>query len=119
MAMLQSRANGAYHGFQFSFEKRMSRNYSFKGFYTFGKGIEDVDLQDGDRAYPQNSNNYRLDRARTSNDQKHRFVLSAIWRLDYWAGSRALVRRSLNGGRCRPLFLSWAGARSRSVRVMT
>jgi hypothetical protein len=97
ISMLQSRANSAYHGLQLSAEKRMSRNFSFKGYYTFGKGIEDLDLQSSSRDYPQNSSNYRLDRGRTANDRRHRFLMSAIWQIDYLRDAHPVVRGILNG----------------------
>src|SRR5262249_36234252 len=43
--ILRSIMNSAYHGLQISAEKRMSRNVSFKGFYTFSKGLEGAQLQ--------------------------------------------------------------------------
>ncbi len=97
ITILQSRANAAYHGLQLSAEKRMSRNFSFKGYYTFGKGLEDLDLQSSSRDYPQNSTNYKLDRGRTGNDRRHRFLMSGIWQLDYLRGASRLVRGVLNG----------------------
>src|SRR5581483_6163854 len=32
--------NSAYHGLQISGEKRYARNFSVKGFYSFGKGLD-------------------------------------------------------------------------------
>ncbi len=97
ITILESRANAAYHGFQLSAEKRMSRNFAFKGYYTFGKGIEDLDLQSSSRDFPQNSSNYKLDRGRTSNDRRHRFLMSGIWQVDYLRGAGPVARGLLNG----------------------
>lgn len=97
ITIMQSRANAAYHAFQLSAEKRMSRTFGFKGYYTFGKGVEDLDLQGSSRDFPQNSSNYKLDRGRTSNDRHHRFLMSGIWQLDYLRGANPIARGILNG----------------------
>ncbi|MFB3826000.1 MAG: TonB-dependent receptor domain-containing protein [Bryobacteraceae bacterium] len=97
ITMLQSQANAAYHGLQISADKRMSRTFAFKGYYTFGKGLEDYDLQGSSRDYPQNSTRFKMDRGRTSNDRRHRFLMSAIWQLDYFRGTNPAVRAVLGG----------------------
>jgi hypothetical protein len=95
--ILKSVANAAYHGMELSAEKRMSRNFSFRGYYTFGKGLDDYDMQDGTRGYPQNSTNLKNDRGRSANDRTHRFVMSGIWQIDYLSDSHAALRHVLNG----------------------
>ena len=90
-------ANGAYHGLELSADKRMSRNFSFKGYYAFGKGLEDYDMQSGTRDYPQNSSKFKMDRGRTSNDLTHRFVMSGIWQIDYLRGAHPVLRTAVNG----------------------
>ncbi|MDQ3688073.1 MAG: TonB-dependent receptor [Acidobacteriota bacterium] len=89
--------NTAYHGLQVTGEKRFSNNISFKGFYTFGKGLEDADLSDDLRGAVQDQDNIRLDRARTNNDRTHNFVLSGIWNIDYFRNRHPLVRTLING----------------------
>ncbi len=94
---LKSVANGAYHGLELSADKRMSRNFSFKGYYAFGKGLEDYDMQSGTRDYPQNSSRFKMDRGRTSNDLTHRFVMSGIWQIDYLHSAHPVLRYAVNG----------------------
>ena len=94
---LKSVANGAYHGLELNVDKRMSRNVSFKGYYSLGKGIEDYDMQSGTREYPQNSTKFKLDRGRTGNDVTHRFVLSGIWEIDYLHSAHRVLRSAANG----------------------
>jgi hypothetical protein len=96
IGVLKSAANSAYHGLELSAEKRMSRNFSFRGYYAFGKGLEDYDMQSGTRDYPMNSSKYKLDRGRTSNDVTHRFVMSGIWQIDYLRGAHPVLRYTLN-----------------------
>jgi hypothetical protein len=97
ISLLKSVANAAYHGLELSTEKRMARNFSFKAYYTFGKGLEDYDMQGGTRDYPQNSSKFKLDRGRTSSDITHRFVLNGIWQIDYLKGSNRVLRTAVNG----------------------
>jgi hypothetical protein len=97
VALLKSVANAAYHGLEVSVDKRMSRNFLFKGYYSFGKGLEDYDMQGGTRDFPQNSTKYKLDRGRSSNDLRHRFVLNGIWEIDYLRGAHPALRHTVNG----------------------
>ena len=97
ISILKSVANAAYHGLELSADKRMSRNFSFKGYYAFGKGLEDYDMQTGTRDYPMNSSKYKLDRGRTGNDLTHRFVLSGFWQIDYLRGANPVLRGAVNG----------------------
>jgi hypothetical protein len=97
IGVLKSVANAGYHGLEVSAEKRMARNFSFKGYYSFGKGIEDYDMSGGTREYPQNSSKFKLDRGRTSNAITHRFVMNGIWEIDYLRGANRVVRTVANG----------------------
>lgn len=91
--ILQSMMNSAYHGLQIMAEKRMSRTFSFKGFYTFSKSIDGADLENGQiQGSAENENRLYLDRGRSSNDRTHNFVTSVIWQLDYLHGGNPLLR---------------------------
>lgn len=93
----ESTLNTAYHGLQVTGEKRFSRGISLKGFYTFGKGLEDAPLQSDQRGAVQNQYNIKADRARTDNDKTHNFVLSGIWSPGYFSHSRRFARATLDG----------------------
>jgi hypothetical protein len=93
--VLESRFASDYHGLQLSAERRGS-HFSGKAYYTFGKALEDVDYQGGGLPAFQNSNRIELERGRTSADRTHSFVLSGIWRVDYFKQSRPLVKALLN-----------------------
>jgi hypothetical protein len=63
----------------------MSRNFLFKGFYTFSKSIEGARLQnDTTSGGAQNMNNLAAERSRTDNDRRHNSVVSAVWMIDYF-----------------------------------
>jgi hypothetical protein len=93
--VLESIFKSDYNGMQLSAEHRGAA-FTAKAYYTFGKGLEDVDYQGGGLPAVQNSNRIDLERARTSNDRRHSFVLSAVWRPDYFDGSKAVVKALLD-----------------------
>jgi len=93
--VLESIFSSDYHGMQLSAERRGTR-FSTKVYYTFGKALEDVDYQGGGLPAVQNSNRLDLERGRTSADRRHSFVLSAIWKPDYFKDSKGIARVLLN-----------------------
>jgi hypothetical protein len=94
--VLESIFSSDYHGLQLSAERRGSR-FSAKAYYTFGKALEDVNYQGGGLPAVQNSSRLELERGRTSADRTHSFVLSAIWRTDYFSDARPVVKALLGG----------------------
>ena len=95
--MLMSGANSHYHGLELGAVKRMSHNFSFNGHYIFGKGIDQYDMTEGTRGVPQSSLYPKNDRGRMDIDRTHRFVLSAIWEIDYLRAANPVLRTVLNG----------------------
>ena len=89
--------NSAYHGLQITAEKRASRNFSVKGYYTFGKSLDFIDTQRSTAQTATDWNHIALDRGRTANDHRHNFVFSGIWRLDYFRSTPRLVRAVVGG----------------------
>ncbi len=101
----ESSANSIYNGLTVQVNKRFSQNYQFLASYTFGKVIDDnpdatsvVPFSFDDAKMVQDPLNPRGDRAAGVNDQRHRFVLSAIWNLDSYARSLQPWGRYLLGG---------------------
>src|SRR4051794_18815963 len=89
--------NSAYHGLQMTAEKRMSRNFSVKGYYTFGKGLDYINTQSSQEQVATDWNNIALDRGRANNDRTHSAVISGIWDLRY-VGHAPRVVRAIAGG---------------------
>ena len=84
ITMVSSVLNSAYHGLQVNAEKRMSRSFSFRGFYTFSKALEGAESQSSTvGSGGQNERDRRAERARTGSDRRHNLVLSGIWQLNY------------------------------------
>ena len=73
-----------YHSLQLTVEKRVSRHFSFKGFYVWGKDIQSF----GSSA--QNMNILSEERGRSDQDIRHNFVLSTIWDLSYFPNDNKL-----------------------------
>ncbi len=95
--LLKSILNNNYHGLQITAEKRFSRDFQFRGFYTWSKSIDDVDLQDDLRGGAQDINNIKADRARTSNDRRHNFSMAGIWMPNYFTNLPVPLRAVLQG----------------------
>ena len=94
--VLQSIFGSDYHGLQLSAERRGDR-LSFKAYYTMGKAVEDVDFQGGGLPTVQNSNRLELERGRASSDRRHNFVLSSVFRPDYFKDAGRVVSALLDG----------------------
>jgi hypothetical protein len=97
VTLIQSILNTAYHGLQVTGEKRFTRGFSVKGFYTFGKSLDGAPLQSSTRGGAQNLNNLALERGRTDNDRRHNLVFSSIWEISYFRKSQWLVRSFADG----------------------
>jgi hypothetical protein len=94
--VLESIFSSDYHGLQMSAERRGS-HLSGKAYYSFGKGMEDIDLQGGGLPVVQSSADLAAERARTSADKTHVFVLSAVWKLDYFRDSKSVAAKLARG----------------------
>jgi len=79
IGLTKSILNSAYHGLQITGEKRMSKNFSVKGFYTFGKGLDYINTQASTQQQATDWTNIALDRGRANNDRTHSATMSGIW----------------------------------------
>ncbi|MBZ5625736.1 MAG: carboxypeptidase regulatory-like domain-containing protein [Acidobacteriia bacterium] len=90
--------NSDYHGLQTSLQKRMSHGITFQAYYVFSKSMEGAQTQNNQpTGGAEDFRNLSLERARTNNDRRHTFSVSALWQIDYFKGSQAFVRSVLNG----------------------
>jgi hypothetical protein len=98
-----SSGNSIYHGLVIHATKRFSRHCTFLGSYTLGKVIDDnpnvfaVRTNPGNALFLSDPSNPRADRGPGANDQRHRFVFSGIWKLDY-ANHLPTLARAVFGG---------------------
>jgi hypothetical protein len=73
-----SSGSSVYHGMTVNLKKRFSRKYEFLASYTWAHAIDDsTDLQS--LLAPQINQRPELERANSSFDQRHRFVLSGVY----------------------------------------
>jgi len=102
---VESNANSIYSGLIVQLNKRFGHNYQILGSYTYGKVIDDapdstsvVPFSGGDDAkMVSDPGNVRADRSAGINDQRHRFVLSGVWNLNYAQRFSGAAKQILGG----------------------
>jgi hypothetical protein len=73
----ESGGNSEFHALEASINRRLSRNVSILAAYTFSKSIDDTSAFLGampDKNFPQDSQDFRAERALSSFDMRHRFT---------------------------------------------
>jgi len=101
--LIETNANSSYHGMAVQLNKRFSHNYQFTISYTLSKVIDDVpdpfalNVPLADFRLLSDASNPRLDRAAGNSDQRHRFILSGVWQLNYAKGLRSAPKAILGG----------------------
>ncbi len=82
VATQEATSNSVYHSITLNLTKRFSNNYQFLISYNFGKTIDDsTDLQT--LLQPQDNRRMDLERSRSSLDQRHRFVISGVYKTPF------------------------------------
>ena len=76
---LQSVANSTYYGGFLSLNKRFSHAVQFTASYTLGWAFNENDSTGDTGSSPTDSTNFRHDYGLSSSDQRHRFVMQAVW----------------------------------------
>jgi hypothetical protein len=112
ISLFESSANSQYHGLVFQVRKRLARNYQLEASYTFSKVIDDgpdatsvVPNNAGDDAkQAQYTFNLRDERGPGVADIPHRFVLSAIWELNYFEGMNSAAKAIIGGWQLGGIF---------------
>jgi len=87
--ILESRANSSYNALQMRFQQRLDFGLSLLSSYTWSRSIDDASgffTSAGDANFPQDSNDVRLERGRSSFDVAHRFSLSYAYDLPFGKG---------------------------------
>jgi hypothetical protein len=82
--LTESGANSNYHAAQVSFNRPLARGLSALVAYTFSKSIDDSSAflsTKSDKNFPQDSRNYRAERALSSFDTHQRATVAAVYRL--------------------------------------
>ena len=97
IGLIKSILNSSYHGLQITGDKRLSHNFTLKGYYSLGKGLDYVNTQNSTLQQATDWNNIALDRGRTNGDRRHSANVSGVWDLNYFKNSPSMVR-ALAGG---------------------
>ncbi len=103
ISLWESAASSIYQGLTMQLTKRYARHFQFMASYTFAKVIDDNPEPSvsptgaGDARLLSDASNPGADRAAGVNDQRHRFVLSGIWQLDYASKLRPAAKAILGG----------------------
>lgn len=112
----ESSANSIYHGLTVQLNKRFGQNYQLLGAYTYGKVIDDAPDQTSvvpfsfdDAKQVSDPLNIRADRGPGVNDQRHRFVLSGVWDLNYARNLDKVGRAVLGGWELSSIFTAQSG----------
>jgi len=90
----ESRATSNYNALQVTFSKRMSKSISFNGHYIWSKTMESYGLDSGT---VMDSNNLKLEKGPTNNDQRNIFVTSIVWKPNYFKGGNKILAATLDG----------------------
>ncbi|MGB6632294.1 MAG: carboxypeptidase regulatory-like domain-containing protein [Terriglobales bacterium] len=97
-----SNGSSVYHGLTANLRKRFSNHYEFLASYTWSHAIDDsTDLQSTQT--PQDSYYPGLDRANSTFDQRHRFVLSGVYQSGKLSGG-GVVSKVLSNWTLSPLI---------------
>jgi hypothetical protein len=113
--VFESNANSTYHGLVLQMTKRFAQNFEFQASYTLSKVIDDVPetfaVNPGfdDFRMLSDPSNPRDDRSAGINDQRHRFVLSGVWELDYAKRFPSVAKVLLSGWEVSGILIAQSG----------
>jgi len=94
---VQSVMQASYNSLQITAEKRFSHHVSAKGFFTFAKSLEDVQLDNNTvNGGAQDYRALNLERGRSDNDRRKVAVGSFIWKMDYFNRVNPFLRAVIN-----------------------
>ncbi|MFN7923902.1 MAG: TonB-dependent receptor [Bryobacteraceae bacterium] len=82
----ESGGNSNFHSLQANLNRRLTRGWSLIASYTWSKSIDDTSAFLGtkpDKNFPQDSRNFRAERAQSSFDLRHRLAAASVWQ---WKG---------------------------------
>ena len=90
---LKSIMNASYNGLQLTVEKRMSRHFEVRSFYTFSKSLDGAQLDNNTtQGLALDFDDLRLEKGRSDFDQRHNLVTMLVYDLDYYRGRNPLLR---------------------------
>lgn len=107
---LISNQTASYHSLQVSANRQMTHNLMLNGFYVWSHALESNNIAaDGIGSTTQDWDNLWEERGPMSDDQRHVAAISAMWNIDYFTGTNALVKNLVNGWRIAPIYYIQSG----------
>ena len=96
---IQSNQNSNYNGLQVNVEKRISHNFSARGFYVWSKTLASNALDGTNLAGTFVDENYpQLEwRQRSDQDRRQMMTASFVWKTDYFTGHNQILKNTING----------------------
>lgn len=96
--LVDNGGNGNYNSLGAKVTKRYSNGLTYLASYTWSKSIDTATAirnQGGDTLFPQNSYCRSCERARSSHDNRQRFVTSALWDIPVGKGKKANIENAV------------------------
>jgi hypothetical protein len=100
--------NSSYNALQARVQKRFSRGFTLLGSYTWSKWL-DTSSWYSNLGQFQDQNNIQLDRGLGDEDRRQMFVVSGVWEVPLFSGSRGLLRHVLGGWSLNAIATFYAG----------
>jgi hypothetical protein len=95
---LRSHATSHYHGLQVDFEKRLSRSFSLKGYYTWSKSLSSTEEQNSTPVgLAQDYYALKEEYGRADSDIHHQSVTSIVWKPSFLESAPRYIREPING----------------------
>lgn len=110
--MFENSAASNYHALQLEARKRYSHGYQFTASYTWSHAIDDVsDVFPiaGGPVLPQDSFNFKAEKASANFDVRHQFAGSVVWDLPLFRGSKGRVQKLAAGWQLASIFQAHTG----------
>jgi len=104
----ESAASSSYNGLWLSAEKRLAKGLTFSTNYTFSKSI-DTNSVGSSNPQIQDFRNWKLERALSDFDARHRFVFSGLYQFPFKADSN-LLKRVVEGWSMSPILTAQTGS---------
>lgn len=97
--LIQSNQRAHYHGLQVTVEKRMSRQLSLKGFYTWSKTLSTASVNNAGAVIgnAEDFNRLDLEYGSSDTDLRNQANISAVWKPVFFEKSPIYVREVING----------------------
>jgi hypothetical protein len=106
---LESRETASYHSLQISASRPLTRNLMLNGFYVWSHNIESVNPDADGQGTAQDFDNLWEEKGPADNDRRNVVSISGMWNIDYYRGSKLLMKQVVNGWTISPIVSLQSG----------